>query len=373
MRGRGGGQCWRAEALVTPLGASEIAGQNEALWDSIVRGGGDVATTLAFLFWVRVGETMDSNQTWSISGVSGTERLRDPCSLLPDPIPRRVRHPLACSSPSSPNQSTSDEYREKTMKTGCWLFVAISLFTFSHLARAEDLIVGNKVYKDYQVVRTQPDAIIIKHSAGIATLYFWELPVDLQKKYNYDPEKVTEVQPADPVPQALPTTPVPPPPPSGDGLQDTPLTDQTPGSPSLAASPDSGFKTWDDPTYGSFNTDYPPGWVPPPGWTRERWERERRWLREERRRQEQEKERREAQREKKDPVPTPRAVAQPATRQTPATVQPAVHQASQPVSKPQASQPPAQQSKPSPPAPKPPPPPPPKQQPPPSQNNKTGQ
>jgi hypothetical protein len=73
------------------------------------------------------------------------------------------------------------------MKMRCWLFVAISLFALSHLACAEDMTVSNMVYKDCQVIRTQPDAIVIKHSTGIATLYFWELPSDLQKKYNYDP------------------------------------------------------------------------------------------------------------------------------------------------------------------------------------------
>lgn len=74
------------------------------------------------------------------------------------------------------------------------LFAAMSLFAFSHFAYAEDLTVSNKVYKDYQVIRTQPDAIVIKYSAGIATLYFWELPADLQKKYNYDPAKAQEYE-----------------------------------------------------------------------------------------------------------------------------------------------------------------------------------
>lgn len=347
------------------------------MWNSIVHGGGDVATTLAFLFWVRVGERMDSNQTWSISGVSNTERLPDPCSLLPGTILRRAPRLPARSNPSGPNQRTSDEQMEMTMKMGCCLFVAISLLVFSNLASADDLIVGNQVYRNYQVIRTQFDGIVIKHSAGIATLYFWDLPADLQKKYNYDPAKVTEVRPADPVPQALPATPVPPLPPSGDGLQDTPSADETPGSPAPAVPPDSGFRIWDDPTYGSFSTI-------PPGWTQERWERyrlerEREWLRRERERRE--KEARD-QTPDRPQQPVRPEVAQPAARQPttlpavhqpiattppaagPKTAQPAVHQAPpQPAPQPHVSPPPpAQQSQPSP-----------KQQPPPSQNKKNGQ
>jgi tRNA A37 threonylcarbamoyladenosine modification protein TsaB len=75
------------------------------------------------------------------------------------------------------------------MKKAVRLFVVILPFAFTYFAFAEDITVDKTVYKDYQVIRTQPDGIVIKHSSGIATLYFWELPADLQKKYNYDPVK----------------------------------------------------------------------------------------------------------------------------------------------------------------------------------------
>jgi hypothetical protein len=246
------------------------------------------------------------------------------------------------------------------MKTGCWLFVALSLFALSHLASADDLIVGDKVYKDYQVIRTQFDGIVIKHSAGIATLYFWDLPPDLQKKYNYDPTKVQESETANPAPQALPATSVPPRPQSSDGLQDMPLTDVAPGSPSPAVSPDSGFRTWDDPTYGSFSTNYPPGWTRE-RWERERLERERKWLREEREKRLREEQQQEKQREEqpakalegqreKEAKQTGRPSAQPATRQTTVTAQPATHQAPP---QPHVSQPPPPPPKQSPPPPPP--------------------
>jgi hypothetical protein len=57
------------------------------------------------------------------------------------------------------------------------------------IAYADNIIVDNTEYKNYQVMRTEPDGIVVKHDSGIAKLYFWELPTDLQKKYNYDPEK----------------------------------------------------------------------------------------------------------------------------------------------------------------------------------------
>jgi len=55
------------------------------------------------------------------------------------------------------------------------------------MAYADDLRLSKGVvYKEYKIARTEPDGIVITHSTGIAKILFWELPEDIQNKYNYD-------------------------------------------------------------------------------------------------------------------------------------------------------------------------------------------
>jgi len=57
-------------------------------------------------------------------------------------------------------------------------------------AVADDMTLPNgKTYTNYKVSRVEPDGITLTHSSGITKLFFWELPPDIQKQYNYNPEK----------------------------------------------------------------------------------------------------------------------------------------------------------------------------------------
>ena len=74
-----------------------------------------------------------------------------------------------------------------------WLLVLIIFFSICRIASAEELTLSNgKVYSDYTITRVEPDGISIKHAAGIIKVYFWELPADIQQKYNYDAAKAQE-------------------------------------------------------------------------------------------------------------------------------------------------------------------------------------
>ena len=58
-----------------------------------------------------------------------------------------------------------------------------------HLSVAEDLkTVTGREYKDATISRVEPDGIVIVFSAGIVKIPFTELPLDLQKKYGYNPQ-----------------------------------------------------------------------------------------------------------------------------------------------------------------------------------------
>jgi hypothetical protein len=57
------------------------------------------------------------------------------------------------------------------------------------LAFAEDFKTTNgKEYKNAKVSRVEPDGIVISFSGGIVKIPFTEVSVELQQKYNYDPE-----------------------------------------------------------------------------------------------------------------------------------------------------------------------------------------
>lgn len=54
---------------------------------------------------------------------------------------------------------------------------------------AEDLKIGETTYKDYSVLKVEPDGIKISHKDGVAKIRLEQLPPDLVKKYNLDPAK----------------------------------------------------------------------------------------------------------------------------------------------------------------------------------------
>ncbi len=49
-----------------------------------------------------------------------------------------------------------------------------------------------KEYKDVTVSRVEPDGIVLTGKAGIAKVYFTELPKDLQQRFGYDSQKATD-------------------------------------------------------------------------------------------------------------------------------------------------------------------------------------
>src|SRR4029077_10547822 len=46
-----------------------------------------------------------------------------------------------------------------------------------------------KEYKDAIVTRTEPDGILVKTKTGITKLYFAELPPEVQRRFNYNPQQ----------------------------------------------------------------------------------------------------------------------------------------------------------------------------------------
>jgi len=69
------------------------------------------------------------------------------------------------------------------------LILALS-FALCGFAVADNMTLPNgKTYTNYKVSRVEPDGITLTHSSGITKLFFWELPPELQQKYNYDPQK----------------------------------------------------------------------------------------------------------------------------------------------------------------------------------------
>src|SRR5215210_78522 len=74
------------------------------------------------------------------------------------------------------------------MKPRLLLIVLLSSATLAP-ARGEDIAttVGRE-YKGVTISRTEPDGIVIMHSAGIIKIPFTELSPELQKKYGYNPQ-----------------------------------------------------------------------------------------------------------------------------------------------------------------------------------------
>ena len=58
------------------------------------------------------------------------------------------------------------------------------------LALADDFkTMDGKEYKDANVTRVEPDGIVVKTKSGISKVYFVELPQDVQRRFNYDPQQ----------------------------------------------------------------------------------------------------------------------------------------------------------------------------------------
>jgi hypothetical protein len=63
--------------------------------------------------------------------------------------------------------------------------------------RAEDWkTVDGKTYQEVQVVKAEPDAVTILHHDGGARIVMENLPPDLQKRFNYDPDKARDAREA---------------------------------------------------------------------------------------------------------------------------------------------------------------------------------
>ena len=61
---------------------------------------------------------------------------------------------------------------------------------FAWVALADEFkTVDGKEYKDAKVTRVEPDGIVVKTKSGISKVYFVELPQDVQRRFNYDPQQ----------------------------------------------------------------------------------------------------------------------------------------------------------------------------------------
>jgi hypothetical protein len=68
--------------------------------------------------------------------------------------------------------------------------LAILAALSASLALAEDFKTNNgKEYKDATVTRMEPDGIFVKTKTGIIKLYFAELPPEVQRRFNYNPQQ----------------------------------------------------------------------------------------------------------------------------------------------------------------------------------------
>lgn len=65
----------------------------------------------------------------------------------------------------------------------------LTLALFAGIARAEDLKIGDTTYKNYSVIKQEPDGLKIEHSDGITKIHMEKLPADLAAKYKFDTAK----------------------------------------------------------------------------------------------------------------------------------------------------------------------------------------
>jgi len=68
--------------------------------------------------------------------------------------------------------------------------IAILAALSASLALADDFKTQDgKEYKGATVTRVEPDGVVVKTKTGISKLYFAELPQDVQRRFNYDPQQ----------------------------------------------------------------------------------------------------------------------------------------------------------------------------------------
>ena len=81
--------------------------------------------------------------------------------------------------------------RMRHMKCRQATLVIVSVVSAS-IALADDFkTMDGKEYKDAKVSRVEPDGVLVKTKTGISKLYFAELPQDVQRRFNYDPQQAT--------------------------------------------------------------------------------------------------------------------------------------------------------------------------------------
>ena len=68
--------------------------------------------------------------------------------------------------------------------------IAIFATLSASLALSEDFkTVNGKEYKNVAVTRVEPDGIVVKTKSGLSKVYFTELPNEVQRRFNYDPQQ----------------------------------------------------------------------------------------------------------------------------------------------------------------------------------------
>jgi hypothetical protein len=68
--------------------------------------------------------------------------------------------------------------------------IAILAMLSVSLALADDFkTLDGKEYKAATVTRVEPDGVVVKSKAGISKVYFAELPQEVQRRFNYDPQQ----------------------------------------------------------------------------------------------------------------------------------------------------------------------------------------
>ena len=66
------------------------------------------------------------------------------------------------------------------------------ILCFASVAVADDFrLINGREYKDATVTRVEPDGIVIRTNAGIAKVYFVELPEEHQERFQYNPAVAT--------------------------------------------------------------------------------------------------------------------------------------------------------------------------------------
>jgi thiol-disulfide isomerase/thioredoxin len=103
-----------------------------------------------------------------------------PVQIFRNKLPRRVLHSLL-------------RFHIKISSTGCKMKILPAvLLCFASVAFGDDFkLINGREYKDATVSRVEPDGIVIRTNAGIAKVYFVELPKEDQDRFQYNPAVAT--------------------------------------------------------------------------------------------------------------------------------------------------------------------------------------